>query len=187
MTRSLSSLEAKLTQYLEWEKKPFITTKQAMELLLISHNYARVLLHRLTNKGWLAQVTPGIYEFIPADRGEAAFVDTNPLALGSVLVDPYAFSFATAAFFHGLTTQASATVYLETTVGKTRDLIMRGKSYRIISVPIDRYFAVVDVDAYGSRVKWSRPKRPSWTAWNILKRLAIFPKLLRCSGLEKIV
>lgn len=33
-------------------------------------------------------------------------MDTNPLALGSVLADPYAFAYSTAAYFYGLTTYA---------------------------------------------------------------------------------
>jgi hypothetical protein len=98
-----------------------------MEILSVSLGHARVLLHRLAHKGWVAPVVPGIYEFIPAERGEVVFVDTNPLALGSVLVEPYAFSFATTAYFYGLMAQASATVYLATPKGKTRELTVRGK------------------------------------------------------------
>jgi predicted transcriptional regulator of viral defense system len=153
MTRSLSPLESKLTLFLEWEKKPFVTTKQAMEILSVSYNHVRVVLHRLTEKGWLSPVVPGIYEFIPADRGEVAFVDTNPLALGSVLVDPYAFSFATAAYYYGLTAQASSTVFLETTKGKTRDILARRKRYRVIAIPEHLFFAVIEINAYGNNVK----------------------------------
>ncbi len=153
MPRSLSSLESKLTLFLEWEKKPFVTTKQAMEILSISHDYALVALHRLVQKGWLSPVVSGVYEFIPAERGEIAFVDTNPLALGSVLVEPYAFSYATAAYFYGLTAQASTTVYLETTKGKTRDITARGKKYRVVSLPEHLFFGVAEVNAYGSQVK----------------------------------
>jgi predicted transcriptional regulator of viral defense system len=153
MIRTLSHLESKLVLFLEWEKKPFLTVKQAMDILSVSSDHIRVILHRLTQKGWLAPVVPGVYEFIPAERGEAAFVDTNPLALGSVLVEPYAFSFATAAYFYGLTTQASTTVYIETTKGKTRDITARSKKYRVITFPEHRFFAVNEVNAYGSKVQ----------------------------------
>jgi predicted transcriptional regulator of viral defense system len=159
MSRSLSSLESKLILFLEWERKPFLTAKQAMDILSISPDHVRVLLHRLIQKGWLAPVVPGVYELIPAERGEAAFVDTNPLALGSVLVEPYAFSFATAAYFYGLTTQASAEVYLETTKGKTRDITARDKKYRVIALPERLFFAVTEVNAYGSKVKMVEPEK----------------------------
>ena len=152
MARSLSPLESKLILFLEWEKKPFVTTKQVMEILSISHDYALVALHRLVQKNWLSPVVPGVYELIPAERGEIAFVDTNPLALGSVLIEPYAFSFATAAYFYGLTTQASTSVYLETTKGKTRIITARGKKYRVIAVPERLFFAVTEVNAFGSNV-----------------------------------
>lgn len=144
---------------MEWEKQPFLTTKQAMDILSISTDHIRVLLHRLVQKGWLVPVVPGIYEFIPAERGEAAFMDTNALALGSVLVEPYAFSFATAAYFYGLTTQASATVYLETTKGKTRDITARGKKYRVIALPERLFFAINEDNAYGSKVKMVEPEK----------------------------
>ncbi len=159
MARSLSPLESKLILFLEWEKKPFLTTKQAMDILFISPDYIRVVLHRLVQKGWLVPVVPGVYEYIPAERGEAAFVDTNPLALGSVLVEPYAFSFATAAYFCGLSTQASTTVYLETTKGKTRNITARGKKYRVIALPEHLFFAIAEVNAYGSKVKMVEPEK----------------------------
>ncbi len=92
MTRTLSAQESRLVLSMEWEKQPFLTTQQAREILSVSGDHARVILHRLVKKGWLAPIVPGIFEVIPAERGEVAFVDTNPLALGSVLVDPYAFA-----------------------------------------------------------------------------------------------
>jgi predicted transcriptional regulator of viral defense system len=152
MTRSLSTQESKLILSLEWEKQPFVTIRQAKEILSVTENHVRVILHRLTKKGWLAQVVPGVFEMLPAERGEVAFVDTNPLALGSVLVDPYAFSYSTAAYFYGLTTQASTMVYLQTTNGKTRTIIARDKIYRLIAVPESLFFGVENVNAYGSAV-----------------------------------
>jgi predicted transcriptional regulator of viral defense system len=159
MTRSLAPLEARLILALEWDKKNFISAAEARRILAVSPEHARVLLHRLVRKGWLAPVVPGIYELIPAERGEAAFVDTNPLALGSVLVEPYAFSYATAAFFYGLTTQASATVYLQTTTGKTRTIWAREKGYRVIAVPEQLFFGITKVNAYGSQVRMTEPEK----------------------------
>lgn len=159
MPRSLSTLESKLILSLEWEKQPFVTTRQAKEILSVSDEHARVILHRLRKKGWLATVIPGVFELIPAERGEVAFVESNPLALGSVLIDPYAFSYSTAAYFHGLTTQAPAAVYLQTVTGKTRTITARGKTYRLISVPKSLFFGVVDVNAYGSVVKMTEPEK----------------------------
>jgi predicted transcriptional regulator of viral defense system len=160
MSRSLSDLEAKLIMHLEWEKQPVVTIDEAMAILDCSYDHARRVLHRLARRRWLAPLTPGKYELIPAERGEYAFPDTNPLFIGSALVDPYYFSFATAAFFHGLSTQASATVYLATTVRTSRRLYeVRGKKYRLVFQPPHKFFGAVEVDAYGSRVRMAEPEK----------------------------
>jgi predicted transcriptional regulator of viral defense system len=151
--RSLSPQESKLILHLEWEKQPVVTIEQAMAILDCSNDHARQVLHRLARRRWLAPITPGKYELIPAERGQHAFPDTNPLFIGSTLVKPYYFSFATAAFFHGLSTQAAATVYIATTARKGRRLLtVRGKAYRLILQADHKFFGAVEVDAYGSRV-----------------------------------
>jgi predicted transcriptional regulator of viral defense system len=154
MSRSLSDLEAKLILHLEWEKQPVVTIEDTMAILDCSYDHARLVLHRLARRRWLVRLTPGKYELIPAERGEHAFPDTNPLFIGSALVEPYYFSFATAAFFHGLSTQASATVYLATTVRTGRRLYqVRGKEYRLVLQPPHKFFGAMEVDAYGSQVR----------------------------------
>jgi predicted transcriptional regulator of viral defense system len=160
MPRALSPLESKLILHLEWEKQSVVTIEDTMEILDCSYDHARQILHRLTQRRWLARITPGTYELIPAERGEHAFPDTNPLFIGSTLVEPYYFSFATAAFFHGLSTQASVTVYIATTVRKGRRLLtVRGKKYRLVAQPDYKFFGAVEVDAYGSRVMMARPEK----------------------------
>jgi predicted transcriptional regulator of viral defense system len=159
MARSLSPQESKLILSLEWEKQPFLTTKEAQEILSVSDDHIRVILHRLVKKGWLAHVVPGVFELIPAERGEVAFVDSNQLALGSVLVEPYAFAYSTAAYFYGLTAQAPTMVYLQTDAGKTHTIVARGKSYRVINVPGNLFFGIDSVDAYGSKVKMTLPEK----------------------------
>jgi predicted transcriptional regulator of viral defense system len=160
MSRSLSPLESKLILHLEWEKQPVVTIEQAMTILDCSYDHARQVLHRLARRRWLTPITPGKYELIPAERGEHAFPDTNPLFIGSTLVTPYYFSFATAAFFHGLSTQAAATVYIATTTRKGRRLLtVRGKAYRLVVQPAHKFFGAVEVDAYGSRVMMAQPEK----------------------------
>jgi predicted transcriptional regulator of viral defense system len=153
MTKSLSSQESRLILTLEWEKQPFLTAKYVKNMLSVTDGNARVILHRLVEKGWLSPVVPGIFEYIPAERGEAAFVDTNSLALGSVLVDPYAFAYSTAAYFHGLTTQASTKVYIQSKTGKSRTITARGKPYRVLAIPAYLFFGIINVNAYGASVK----------------------------------
>jgi predicted transcriptional regulator of viral defense system len=160
LTGALRPLESALILHLERAKQMVVTIEDTMDILDCSYNYARQTLHRLKERRWLAPITPGTYELIPAERGEHAFPDTNPLFIGSTLVEPYYFSFATAAFFHGLSTQASATVYVATTVRKGRRLLtVRGKRYRLVVQPDHKFFGATEVDAYGSQVMMARPEK----------------------------
>jgi predicted transcriptional regulator of viral defense system len=157
--RSLSPLEAKLIMHLEWEKQFVVTTEEVMQILDLSNEHARQVVHRLARDRWLSLITPGKYELIPAERGEYAFEDTNPLFIGSTLVDPYYFSYATAAFFHGLSTQASQTVFIATTQNRPRRMLVRGKEYRLVLQPTYKFFGWAEVDAYGSQVNMAGPEK----------------------------
>ncbi|MBN1461929.1 MAG: hypothetical protein JXA57_20555 [Armatimonadetes bacterium] len=160
MSRSLSDLEARLILHLEWEKQPTVSIDETMAILDCSYDHARQVLSRLARRHWLAPLTPGTYELIPAERGEHAFPDTNPLFIGSTLIEPYYFSFATAAYFHGLSTQASSTVYLATSARPRRRLIhLRGKDYRLVHQPPHKFFGDIEVDAYGSPVRIAEPEK----------------------------
>ncbi len=153
MERSLSPLESKLILHLEWEKQPVVTLAEATAILGCSDAHARKILHQLAQKQWLARIKAGVYEVIPAERGAYAFPDTNPLFIGSYLVSPYYFSYATAAFYYGLSTQAAATVYIATTAAKSkRVLTVRQRTYRLVVQPASQFFGAVEVEAYGSRV-----------------------------------
>ncbi len=158
--RSLSSLEAKLILHLEAAGQMVVTIAQAMAILGCSYDHTRQVLSRLANRRWLAPLVAGKYELIPAERGEYPVPDTNPLFIGSTLVEPYYFSYATAAFFYGLSTQASSTVYIATSVcTRRRALQVRGKDYRLVLLPEARFFGAVEVDAYGSRVQMAEPEK----------------------------
>jgi len=159
MSRSLSGLESRLILRLEWEKQPVVTIEEAMAILGVSYDRARQVLSRLARGRWLAPIVPGKYELIPAERGDYAFPDTNPLFIGSALVRPYYFSYATAAFFHGLSTQAAATVYIATTTRRGGVLVVRDKEYRVVSLPAHKFFGATEVDAYGSLVQMAEPEK----------------------------
>jgi len=160
VARSLSTLGAKLVLHLEWEEQPVVTIEQAMEILDCSYDSARQVIRRLVRDKWLAPITRGKYELIPAERGEHAFRDSNPLFVGSALVDPYYFSFATAAYFHALSTQASATVYIATTVRRwQRSVTVRDVEYRLVRQRPARFFGAVEVDAYGTKVMMATPEK----------------------------
>ncbi len=158
-TRSLSSLEAKLILHLEWEKQPVVSIEDTMKFLGVSYAHARQLLHDLARDRWLVRIQPGKYEFIPAERGEYAFPDTNPLFLGSMLIKPYYYSYATAAFFHGLSTQSSQVVFIAISQDLPRRRLVREKEYRFVFQPEHKFFGWLEIDAYGSRVNMAEPEK----------------------------
>jgi len=181
MARSLSALGAKLILHLEWEEQPMVTIKEAMDILDCSYDRARQVIHRLVRDRWLAPITRGKYELIPAERGEHAFADTNPLFIGSALVKPYYFSFATAAFFHALSTQASATVYIATTARRWQRLLtVRGKEYRLVRQAAHSFFGALEVDAYGTPVMMATPEK---TVVDCLDRPAYAGELPEIAGM----
>ena len=159
MSRSLSNLESKLILHLEWEKLPVVTVDDAAHILGISQEYARKVLQRLAQDKWLAAIIPGKYELIPAERGEHAFPDTNPLFIGGQLVAPYYFSYATAAYFQGLTTQASQTVFIATLESKTHRRLVREKTYQIVRQSPHHFFGFREVNAYGSQIMMAEPEK----------------------------
>lgn len=158
-TRSLSPLEAKLILHLEWNKQGVVTTQDTMAILNITYDHARQVLHRLARDRWLALIQPGKYELIPAERGEVAFQDMNPLFIGRSLVEPYYFTFATAAFFHGLSTQASLIVFLASTQGRPRRMLVREKEYRLVIQPPHKFFGWTETNAYGSQVNMAEAEK----------------------------
>lgn len=153
MPRSLSKLESKLILRMEWDKRKVIDVNSTANILGTSADYARVVLHRLDSDGWMKQIVPGQYELIPAERGEYAFPDTNPFFIGSQLVEPYYFSFATSAYHHGLTTQAFGRTYIATKNGLTHLRRVRGNDYQIVNLPQAKFFGYTELDAYGQLVQ----------------------------------
>lgn len=160
MRRTLSTLGAKLILHLEWEEQNVVTAEEVMLILDCSYDRARQVIHRLVRDGWLAPITRGKYELIPARRGQHAFADPNPLFVGSLLVTPYYFSYATAAFYHALSSQASATVYVATTAQPWKRVVaVRGTEYRLVHQGPERFFGAAEVDAYGTAVMMASPEK----------------------------
>ncbi len=96
----------------EWREQKTVTLADLRDALGASEEYARYVAHRLVRKGWLERLRPGLFQFIPADRGREPIADTNPLLAGAALLRPYFFSFGTACTHHGLTEQVFAEVYI---------------------------------------------------------------------------
>jgi predicted transcriptional regulator of viral defense system len=114
--------------------------------------------HRLARKGWLERLKPGLYQFVPAERGQDGVADTNPLAAGALLISPYFFSFGTACTYHGLTDQVFSEVSLVTRA-RRRPRFVRGKRYVFVPVAEDRFFGFGEVNVLGVTVQMATVER----------------------------
>jgi predicted transcriptional regulator of viral defense system len=158
MERTLSQNEAKVVLDLEWRGQRTVTLAELREKLGASDGYARLLAHRLVKKGWLERLRPGLFQLVPAERGREGVADTHPLTAGSVLVDPYFFSYGTACTHHGLTEQAFAEVYLACRERRRTETI-RGKRYVFVYVPEKHFFGFEETLVLGQPVQMATLER----------------------------
>lgn len=156
--RTLSDLESKLVMKLEWQEKRLVTLQDVMDILGCSYGHARKLAHQLEKKRWLDRLGPGKYQFIPASRGSQAVPDMNPLLAGSVLIEPYYYSYATANHFYGFSTQVPATVYVATTKTR-RPTEIRGVEYRFVTLKPSKFFGYQKTRVYTAEVMMAEPEK----------------------------
>ena len=158
MPRTLSDNESKVVLDLEWHGKKTVSLAEIRARLRCSEEYARFMAHRLARKGWLERLRPGVYQLIPAERGREGVADTNPLAAGAVLADPYFYSFGTACTHHGLTEQVFAEVYLVTRA-RLKPRIVRDTRYVFVPAPAARFFGHAPVTVLGATVNMATAER----------------------------
>jgi predicted transcriptional regulator of viral defense system len=158
MNRTLSKNESKVVLDLEWRGQKSVTLGEIQAALSCSDGYARFMAHQLVKKGWLERLQPGLYRFVPADRGREGVADSNPLAAGALLAPHSFFSFGTACTYHGLTDQVFSEVYLVTQV-RRRPKLVRGKRYVFVAVTEDRFFGFTELKVLGATVQMATVER----------------------------
>ena len=156
--RTLSKNQSKVVLDLEWRGQKTVTLAEIQATLACSDSYGRFMAHQLVKKGWLERLRPGLYQFVPAERGRAGVGDTNPLAAGAALITLYFFSFGTACSHHGLTEQVFSDIYLATQT-RHRAQLVRGIRYVFVSMPGDRFFGYSDVEVLGATVRMATVER----------------------------
>ena len=142
----------------EWREQKTVTLADLRDALGVTEEYARYVAHRLVRKGWLERLRPGLFQFIPADRGREAIVDTNPLLAGAALLRPYFFSFGTACTHHGLTEQVFAEVYIACRQRRRQEVI-RGTRYLFPYMSEHRFFGFKEALVLGATVQMATPER----------------------------
>ncbi|MGA7923290.1 MAG: type IV toxin-antitoxin system AbiEi family antitoxin [Thermoplasmata archaeon] len=157
-TRSLSRTEAKVVLSLEAEALEDLTLEGIRQRAGVSPGFARKIAHALVQKGWLQRVGRGRYLLNPSRHGPDAIPDTDPLRLGSRIVSPYYFGFATAAELLGLLPQASRLYYIVTpTHGHTR--WAHAAQFRRITVAPARFFGYHAIERRGETITVSDRER----------------------------
>lgn len=156
--RSLSRTEAKVILSLESEGRELVSLDEVRRRADVSPGFARKLAHELVRKGWLERVRQGTYLLNPSRHGPDALPDTDPLRIGSRLVEPYYFGYATAAELHGFFPQASRTYYIVTpsrwSPGKGR-----ADRFRVVRVAPDRFFGTSPLVRRGVTLRVSDAER----------------------------
>jgi len=156
--RSLSKTEARVVLSLEAEHADLVTLDEIRKRARVSPGFARKLASDLVHRGWLQRVRRGSYLLNPSGHGPDALPDTDPLRIGSRLVEPYFFGFATAAELEGLFPQASRVYYLVTT-SRWAPGSDRGRRFRVIRVVPARFFGYRTARRRGVELRVSNRER----------------------------
>jgi predicted transcriptional regulator of viral defense system len=156
--RTLSKNEAKVVLDLEWRGQKTVSLDDLRSMLGASEGYARLFAHRLVEKRWLERIRPGLFELIPADRGREGLGDTNPLAVGALLAEPYFYSFGTACTHHGFTEQVFAEVYIACRTPR-RPVRVRSARFVFVALPESRFFGFEDAEVLGAKIRMATKER----------------------------
>jgi len=143
MKGGLSETQKKLIHWLEQNSQMFVTTKEISSFLSCTEKEAHSLGFALSLKKWFATLGHDQYLLLRSTRNTPLPI-INPLIIGSHLIEPYYFSFHTAAAYHKLIPPLPTQVYVVTTSIRNNTDI-RGASYRFIHVTPRKFFGHLPV------------------------------------------
>ena len=158
MPRTLSNVESKVILKFEWENKHIISINDIKKSLHCSKNYAYKVAHKLEEKNWLERITAGYYLFISAERGVKGVPPMNPLLVGSILVNPYYYSYAVSNNFYGFSPQMLATIYIATTNEK-KMLKWRNNEFRFVTISKTKFFGFHKVKVLDTEVNMAEKEK----------------------------
>jgi predicted transcriptional regulator of viral defense system len=156
--RSLSGVEARVVLSLEEQGREELSLDTIQELAKVRRGFARKLAHELVAKGWLQRVGRGRYLLNPSGYGPDAGPETDPLRVGSHIVRPYYFGFATAAELWGLMLRPGRTYYLVTPT-RTTVHVAGPARFRIVRLAPGRFFGSAELRRRGLTLAVSDPER----------------------------
>ena len=156
--RSLSATEARVVLSLEAEGESELSLDTIEARAGVRRGFARKLAHDLVRKGWIQRVGRGRYLLNPSRHGPEAIPDTDPLRLGSHIVRPYYFGYASAAELWGFLLQAGRVYYI---VSPTRSSVRLAHQaqFQFVRIRPGRFFGTQEITRRGETLLVSDPER----------------------------
>jgi predicted transcriptional regulator of viral defense system len=124
----------------------------------IGRGYSRKLAHDLVRKGWLQRVGRARYLLNPSQHGAAQLPDADPFRVGSHIVHPYYFGYATAAELWGFLLEAGRVYYIVTTA-RTSVHVEHPAQFRFVRKAAKQFFGVQRLTRRGESLRVSDPER----------------------------
>jgi predicted transcriptional regulator of viral defense system len=156
--RSLSAIEARVILSLEADGESELSLDTIEQRAEVRRGFARKLAHDLVRKGWIQRVGRGRYLLNPSERGPDALPDTDPLRIGSHIVRPYYFGYASAAELWGFLLQAGRVYYIVTPV-RTAVRLDHPAQFRFVRTRPDWFFGSQEMRRRGETLLVSDPER----------------------------
>jgi predicted transcriptional regulator of viral defense system len=122
-----------------------------MTILGCSYEHAKKIVQHLVEKNWLDSISKGKYLLISASSGKEGIPSSNALLVGSFLVEPYYFSYATSNSYYGFSTQMPSMIYVATTKSK-RLMRIHASTYRFIKLSDRKFFGYNKVKVFDADV-----------------------------------
>lgn len=150
MTGGLTDSQRRLVEWLEQNNQWFVTTDEIAGFLSCSTQQAQKIAFTLSLKKWFVTLKKNDYLLLQSPTQKQPPI-IHPLVIGSHLIDPYYFSFSTAAAYHKFIPQQNQTVHLIST-GMRINPDIKGVSYRFFHVTPRKFFGYASINIDGVQV-----------------------------------
>jgi predicted transcriptional regulator of viral defense system len=178
LSKTLTPTEAKMVSEWQASGQKVVTIDTLAKRAGNNRNYASKLARRLVRKGWLSNISLGVYGFVPASHGyENRFPSMNPFLVGGTLVQPYYFAYSTANARHGFTKQLPSTYYIATTQRRPA-YQWRNIRFRFVALSDKKFFGFKEVEIFGAKVNIADPEKALVDAVD---------KMQYCGGVEEVL
>lgn len=158
MKTTLSAQESRLLLKAAWEKKRVISLPEIVRVLRVSRDHAYKIASILCEKKWLERLKSGSYQIIPLEGGPKRVSEMNPYVIGSLLDEPYFFSYATAHTHYGFSSQVYPTLFIALT-RQRRTLSLKSTQIQFVALFSPKFFGFTEVEIMGEKVKMAEKEK----------------------------